>query len=826
MPTGRYKPTLSGDVVSFNSLYTSQKADGTKRDFSQTVRIKKTPETVDLHLPAAAAVAGGAAAPAAVSLQSLLLRVNEGSNEIFKVSTDSRGQRFVTISNSVLSGLTPEQLAAFGTPDFIDANSVSFQISSISMVDSKKDGLDKGFQISLAGGVNIQSNARGLQLSDAAGNVLVQTSPAGDATYSPLMTKQFLDLAFNPDPTVSLKAITRTATRVTETDILDGAKSLNAFSPEFILSLAAMTEIDPATNTGTLNFGDFQILRANVQGLSNDASPTTVNNDLILIKHPTGNYVFDANGAPPFKSFQDVTMVHEKRKKEDGHLDAGIVFVRNSGKTTQNIELPVTLPFTAGSVNIDNASMPYQQVQKIGEFLDLRASRTSKSDLKVGDRFYSSSADTIKTDLIRTDGITPKAAKIVADPVLPDPPGGGGGGGGGGPVDPPPVVPDPPAPPSPTRRKRQLPGILKALGAAGLIVGVALLIMSAVVPAIGVAALIAGGVIGMTGLAAITAGNAIPEDTVVNQASAAIDAALAAHNDREAAASNFFSRERDISQVKNALRSMTLSTKERAKLQKQLDKLQHQNDEVIAASNPAIIATLKGQHLARFTEKYKAEHDGNPPSQEELDLAAFEFMDKNRYQIVQNLRRNAGSKSARNAIANMSLAERCLIEEADQDMSDHIDMVRAVGVPANPAVVGKDAAAILNNTRKVNLTDNLHPGAAVVAKNNSWVRDFAFQYSALELEKETIDHTIDDVENLRDYAKSIHERVLGGISADAEASLNAATDLARTFDADPRHATEEAKRETLTTTSTALSDAAARVEKQTKKDKRDAVLGR
>ena len=53
MPTGRYKPTLSGDVVSFNSLYTSQKADGTKRDFSQTVRIKKTAETVDLHLPAA-----------------------------------------------------------------------------------------------------------------------------------------------------------------------------------------------------------------------------------------------------------------------------------------------------------------------------------------------------------------------------------------------------------------------------------------------------------------------------------------------------------------------------------------------------------------------------------------------------------------------------------------------------------------------------------------------------------------------------------------------------------------------------------------------------
>ena len=804
MATPLYKPTRTGDIITFSADYqTKDPASGAIKTYSQDIRLDLTTST------------------------KTLIKLDEGASSVFEVFYDATlanpyqvKMPVARLNDGIIDalGLDRSALASMSTIDL--------PISSVTMNDcaNSKLGSSKGFQITLVGNIKIKAGARGLEVTDASDNILLRDKPVGDITYSPTITQGFVNGVLDGTLTAaSIKSVGKSTT----TDI---KSSITAFSPSFVMALASSVDLDPSTNIGTKTIGGLEILRASVEGYPDYSHISTVKNDLILVKQGSNCYVLH-NGA--FVKFDpSLSLAHNKKIPLTPELDAGIIFPV-SGKPGTSIEVPVIVPTTTrgGSLSAKRTSAPYKQVDKIARFVGIKTTATNPEDVQIGD-LVSVPADNQKIATINTEGVKKETYSLdVAEIASPPPPGGGGagdagggagggaGGAGGGGATPP-----------ATTKKRMLPKILKALGPLAILAGVASLILAVALPAVGVPLIAVGGILAGGGIIANVAGNAIPEETTINEATEALNIATRSYNAKVLSTEQFFANVAEMQKIDDLIASGTLSTKEINKLKEKREKLRSANEETIAKGDPSIIQILKNKHVEIFAQKIK-DSAGRDATQEEKDSAAFDFVDDYGYAIARNFRINAGKSSARKAIRDLSIAERYDVQEHNKEIEKHLSDVEAGTVTPSPAILGDATADYLKKTKDrkflaravklyspsdIVLTTRA-PTTAGALNLANWQDNFIDNATKLDMELLAVDSRLADSEKLFDYATNL-------LTTKSKAS--AATDVTRVkTDVADAHADISAGTRSRTDTLsdlTTLHDSAEKVESKTKKAKRKA----
>ena len=219
--------------------------------------------------------------------------------------------------------------------------------------------------------------------------------------------------------------------------------------------------------------------------------------------------------------------------------------------------------------------------------------------------------------------------------------------------------------------------------------------------------------------------------------------------------------------------------------QKKINKLKNKQRKTIAYSNPKIIDTLKNQCVAREIDKYKRKNK-TYPTRSFADEKAFEFVDEYKYDIVHCLRRNTGKKSAKKAIQKMSIAERCVIQEADYDFNDALNKANAKYNPATISssrlisfgpqeqdILGESISKYFTSDKFTKRQKKLEAGKkAKVRKkykkdvaiaegrgcSSTWIENFCGDLTALELLQNAIDGLLEDDKKLLEKADELLSR--------------------------------------------------------------------
>ena len=218
------------------------------------------------------------------------------------------------------------------------------------------------------------------------------------------------------------------------------------------------------------------------------------------------------------------------------------------------------------------------------------------------------------------------------------------------------------------------------------------------------------------------------------------------------------------------------------KNQKKMTSLKNKQREAIAYSNPKIIDTLKKTYVARKIVELKKESKENP-SRTFADEMAFEFVDEYKYDIVHCLSRNTGKRSAKKAIQKMSVAERCIIEEADHNFNEALKMANAKYNPATISssrlipfgpqeqdILGESISKYFTSGEFTKRQEKLGAGkkakvrrmdhrdvvlAERIAEANSWVGSFCDNLTSLELQRNAIDGLLEDDKKLLEKADEL-----------------------------------------------------------------------
>ncbi len=329
----------SSKIVSFSNLYKS----GEKK-YSQTINLESTSE----------------------KNKTKLVSLADKSGLFFEVRSSGKNAYKVEIQYDRLEGLSDDQLKALGVNDREIAKQkgkVSLPVESINVIDSTQNGTDKGFQIVLKGGVEIRSNARGVEIKKAGQPTpILRTKPKlEDDTFSVSITKTCLHRALdNADTKVSFSSIRK------DGHMVSLQEDITAFSPALISSLWKIYNTEKLTeNTqSTINIGNISILRANVAGFGGDSStPVKISNEITIVKQDDRAFIYH-NGA-----FVEIDYVHAynyQKKQGDPSLNAQIV-VKPKSKSRESFRIPIAIEFGPKAPKTKSSS--YILLNEIADFL-------------------------------------------------------------------------------------------------------------------------------------------------------------------------------------------------------------------------------------------------------------------------------------------------------------------------------------------------------------------------------------------------------------------------------------------------------------------------
>ncbi len=858
------KPIRAGNLVTFTSHYISTTKDpstGKSVAYSQTVEIDLTNDKS--------------------STERKMLRLSDNGAVCFEVfekkATRSKSAKYsVNIPFSFISSLSDEKLTELGLnaakiaeiksdPDS-STKTISLPVTGMTVFDSanKAHGRDKGFQIFLKGEIEIRSNARGIEIKHAdATEPILRTKPKDKAaTYTPTMTKHFLETAINStSDAVKLYAIGRK-----NDERFRFVDDLSKFSTEFVMALATVANDIGKEKVKTFRdrTKNFAITRSSVTGMvGHDSAPTSGVNDVIIANSNGTRYILHKG---TFIRFESVSMVHLPPSKGDEVLRTMLVFnppthSKVSKPFALPIDIPLSSPYASGKIITPNKTSPqYKQLQSILDAIGTTAltnppSRTRGTSQVDFDIIRSEKKDSVKIDLIETANVTRTKGYIEEDGfgVSPGP---GPGPSGPGPSGPGPSGPGPSGPgpsgPGPSGPGPSGPGpddtpkkggfwrkALKVLGGIGIIAGIGLAVLAIAGVTAGAAIpLVATGLIAL-GCATTIASTIDLPSSKIDKAEAAVDAAVKSYESKERALgkaiTKHFSLKREISAYERALGRPTLSAKERRKLEKKKEKAEENLFNTIAHSDPSIIGKLKTTYVSNFKKDFVAT-EGREPTQEELDAAAFAFVDKHAFMIVACLKANAGNSSAKNAIYNMSIAERAVIAEAEATFNETVK--RAQSDPSGVTnrekeVLGPSIYNIFKSGKYNRRNSALARNAAYLSTENpsdfvtattddssqvfTWISSFADGLTDYELQLKAIDSTLDDANKLAEFAKArladpVHAKALSRVETrrtDMETGISAGT----------------ITRDTIASANTSLNEKASKVEKENKRNKIDRILG-
>ncbi len=854
------KPIRAGNLVTFTSRYESTTKDpstGKSVAYSQKVEIDLTDDKG--------------------STERKMLRLSDGGAVCFEVfekkAPRSRSAEYsVNIPFSFISSLSDEKLTELGLnatkiaqirryPDS-STKTISLPVDGMTVFDSanKAHGRDKGFQIFLKGKIEIRSNARGIEIKHAdATEPILRTKPKDKAaTYTPTMTKHFLETAINStSDAVNLYAIgSKNDERFRFVD------DLSKFSTEFVMALA--TVANDIGNEKVKTFKDrtknFAITRSSVTGMVGpESAPTSEVNDVIIANSNGTRYILHKG---TFIRFESVSMVHLPPSKGDKVLRTMLVFnppthTKVSKPFALPIDIPLSSPYARAPITPSKTSPQYKQLQSILNAIGTTAltnppSGTSQVDFDI---IRSERKDSVKIDLIETANVKRTRGLIEEDGfgISPDP---GPGPSGPGPSGPGPSGPGPSGPgpsgPGPSGPGPSGPGpddtpkkggfwrkALKVLGGIGIIAGISLGVLAIVGVTAGAAIpLVATGLFAL-GCATTIASTIDLPSSKIDKAEAAVDAAVKSYESKERALdkaiTKHFSLKREISAYERALGRPTLSAKERRKLEKKKAKAEEKLFNTISHSDPSIISKLKATYVSNFKKDFVAT-EGREPTQEELDAAAFAFVDKHAFMIVACLKANAGKSSAKNTIHDMSIAERAVIAEAESTFNDAIKQAQRdpFGVTnREKEVLGPSIYNIFKSGKYNRRNSALDRNAAYLSTENpsdfvtattddssqvfTWISSFADGLTDYELQLKAIDSTLDDANKLAEFAKArladpVHAKALSRVETrrtDMETGISAGT----------------ITRDTIASANTSLNEKASKVEKENKRNKIDRILG-
>ena len=329
----------SSKIVSFSNLYKS----GEKK-YSQTINLESTNEKNKTKL---------------VSLE-------DKSGLFFEVRSSGKNGYKVEIQFDRLESLSDEQLKALGVTDREIAKQkgkVSLPIENINIIDSTQNGTDKGFQIVLKGGVEIRSNARGVEIKKAGQPTpILRTKPQlADDTFSITITETCVQHALdNGDKKVAFSSIRK------DGHMVSLQEDVSAFTPALISSLWKINNTEELSeNTqSTINMGNISILRANVAGFGGDSStPVKISNNITLVKQDDRAFIYH-NGA-----FVEIDYVHAynyPKKQGVPSLNAQIV-VKPKSKSRESFRIPLAIELGPKAPKTKSSS--YILLNDIADFL-------------------------------------------------------------------------------------------------------------------------------------------------------------------------------------------------------------------------------------------------------------------------------------------------------------------------------------------------------------------------------------------------------------------------------------------------------------------------
>ena len=851
-------------VVSFSNLYKS----GDKK-YTQTVNIESTSE----------------------KNKTKLVSLADKSGLFFEVRSSGKNAYKVEIQYDRLEGLSDDQLKALGVNDREIAKQkgkVSLPVESINVIDSTQNGTDKGFQIVLKGGVEIRSNARGVEIKKAGEqNAILRTKPKlEDDTFSVSITETCLHRALdNADTKVSFSSIRKDGHMVALQE------DITAFSPTFVSALGKIVVAESLNeNTqSTSTLGNFSFLKANVAGFDGDSStPVKTSNEITLIKQDDRCYIFH-NG-----SFVEIDYVHAYNyptKQGDPSLNAQIVVVpksksRASFRIPLAIELGPKAPKTKspsyallndiadflgvtkiqepsnrenlvnlGRLKSEPASAFSNKVQAINTRIKSRALNLDELDTteNIVDVIEIDVPEPEKIDEInvpepeKTDEIEitepPKEPEKTDEIEITEPPKEPEKVDEGKTTEPPKEpektdeveITETPKPEpekvdevettpktgekataddknkkgahKPEKVSRFWPKVLSAFGGL-LILGGIVVAMALGLSVIGLA--VGGALVGI-GVTSNVIGKVVPTEynrearQTLRKAEKFTDSELKRFlqlsRSMSRTSKRFFKLDKKIKKIKESQLEKVEALKEIQKKpesertrkekrlvkkyyknQKKMTSLKNKQREAIAYSNPKIIDTLKKTYVARKIVELKKESKENP-SRTFADEMAFEFVDEYKYDIVHCLSRNTGKRSAKKAIQKMSVAERCIIEEADHNFNEALKMANAKYNPATISssrlipfgpqeqdILGESISKYFTSGEFTKRQEKLGAGkkakvrrmdhrdvvlAERIAEANSWVGSFCDNLTSLELQRNAIDGLLEDDKKMLEKADEL-----------------------------------------------------------------------
>ena len=332
-------PSAVYKIVSFSNLYKS----GDKK-FSQTVNLEFKNE----------------------KNKNKLVSLSDKSGPFFEVRASGKNSYNIEIQFDRLETLSDGQLSDIGINDRISARQkgkVSLPIKNINVIDSTLNGTDKGFQIVLKGGIEIRSNARGVEIKKAGETApLLRTKPTlEDDTFSISITENCIRQSLDS----SNEKVTFNAIRKDGHAISIG-EDISVFSPNFIFALEQIvfSERLKENTQSTVSLGNVEIMKANIAGFGGDSSvPTKISNEITLIKQ-NGKTVIYHNG-----SFVDIDYIHAYNyptKKGDPSLNCQLV-IKPRSKNSESFRIPLAIELEQN--NPKTSSNSYTILNEIADFL-------------------------------------------------------------------------------------------------------------------------------------------------------------------------------------------------------------------------------------------------------------------------------------------------------------------------------------------------------------------------------------------------------------------------------------------------------------------------
>lgn len=380
-----------------------------------------------------------------------------------------------------------------------------------------------------------------------------------------------------------------------------------------------------------------------------------------------------------------------------------------------------------------------------------------------------------------------------------------------------PVRPEPVHSPKPYEKKRTWPRIVDFCGSlsivAGLAVAAAAIILAPVIAPVLLG--VGGGLVGLGFAGKMVAASVPPVVTKGGAASVpvaerilgkelrkyrAIKHTMSRTSNRffknERKIEKFGEKKRELDERKNAILSI-LPTNRTEKQKKQLasydkkskeleskiSKLSKKQRDLIVDADPRSINDLKKQYVDRSVVQYQKEHEDRAPSDDFVDEKGFEFVDKFRYAIVNNYKQNAGKKSTRKSIKNLTIAERLVVAEADRDFNEALKRANAYYNPAASSsarpehgigpkekqILGEEISSHFTSGDFARRQESLRAGEkakvgrkydkkdiAVIEtvddKTKNWVGSFCQDITELSLQESAINDTLADSRKILEYS--------------------------------------------------------------------------